>query len=208
MTGTISTPARCRFVDRLSASRRNRLPTARWALAALPIPSELEIRVTHAGFRLACWQNSKLLANSMPLVCGLHAVCIRLCGRSAPHPGSTVKAWARHPRTGPTSAGAGLMVMALSSMVLDFFPRSVRGRKPTWLASMKQGSQHHVAAVGQVDGQHGATAILHGGRSVVVQLLVVVRLDVAAGETLLPGASRTRYQSTSGLRSARAWGSL
>ena len=41
---------------------------------------------------------------------------------------------------------------------------------------------HHVAAVGEVDGQHGAASILHRGRAVVVQLFIVVRGDVAAGE--------------------------
>ena len=44
------------------------------------------------------------------------------------------------------------------------------------------GIAHHVAAIGEVDGEHGAAAILHGGRAVVVELLVVVREDVAAGE--------------------------
>ena len=44
---------------------------------------------------------------------------------------------------------------------------------------------HHVAAVGQVDGQHRSAAVQDGGRAVVVQLLVVVRADVAAGEDLL-----------------------
>ncbi len=43
---------------------------------------------------------------------------------------------------------------------------------------------HHVAAVRQVDGQHRAAAVLHRGAAVVVQLLVVVRLDVAAREYL------------------------
>ena len=46
------------------------------------------------------------------------------------------------------------------------------------------GIAHHVAAVGEVDGQHRAAAVGHGRGAVVVQLLVVVGADVAAGEAL------------------------
>ncbi len=46
------------------------------------------------------------------------------------------------------------------------------------------GIAHHVAAVGQVDRQHRAAAVRHGRGAVVVQLLVVVRADVAAREDL------------------------
>ena len=41
---------------------------------------------------------------------------------------------------------------------------------------------HHVAAVGQIDRQHRSAAVLDCRRAVIVQLLVVVRLHVAAGE--------------------------
>ena len=41
---------------------------------------------------------------------------------------------------------------------------------------------HHVAAVGQVDRQHRAAAVLDGAAAMVVQLLVVVRAHVAARE--------------------------
>ena len=44
------------------------------------------------------------------------------------------------------------------------------------------GIAHHVAAVGQIDGQHRAAAVRDGRGAVVVQLLVVVGADVAAGE--------------------------
>ena len=44
------------------------------------------------------------------------------------------------------------------------------------------GIAHHVAAVGQVDGQHRAAAILHRRRAVVVQLFIVVGRNVAAGK--------------------------
>ncbi len=44
------------------------------------------------------------------------------------------------------------------------------------------GVAHHVAAVGQVDGEDRAAAVGDGGGAVVVELLVVVGADVAAGE--------------------------
>ena len=46
------------------------------------------------------------------------------------------------------------------------------------------GIAHHVAAVGEVDGEHRAAAVGDGGGAVVVELLVVVGADVAAGEDL------------------------
>ena len=47
------------------------------------------------------------------------------------------------------------------------------------------GVAHHVAAVRQVDRQHRAAAVLDRAAAVVVELLVVVRGDVAPGEDLL-----------------------
>jgi len=44
------------------------------------------------------------------------------------------------------------------------------------------GIAHHVAAVGQVNGQHGTAAVFHCRRSVMMQFLVVVRANVAAGK--------------------------
>ncbi len=44
------------------------------------------------------------------------------------------------------------------------------------------GIAHHVAAVGEVDGEDRAAAVGDGGGAVVVKLLVVVGADVAAGE--------------------------
>ena len=54
------------------------------------------------------------------------------------------------------------------------------------------GVAHHVAAVGQVDGQHRAASVGHGGGAVVVQARVVVRADVAAGEDLFQVAHEGR----------------
>src|SRR5579859_7531255 len=47
------------------------------------------------------------------------------------------------------------------------------------------GIAHHVAAVGEVDGEHGAAAIAHVRRAVLVQAFIVVRGNIAAGELLL-----------------------
>ena len=66
---------------------------------------------------------------------------------------------------------------------------------------------HHVAAVGQVDGQHRAAAVQHRRAAVVVQLLVVVRADVAAGEHLFEVLEERRCRSPSRPRSGRGWGS-
>ena len=46
------------------------------------------------------------------------------------------------------------------------------------------GVAHHVAAVGEVDGEDRAAAVLDRRAAVVVELLVVVGADVAAGEDL------------------------
>ena len=44
------------------------------------------------------------------------------------------------------------------------------------------GIAHHVAAVGEVDGEHRSAAVFHGRGTVVMEFLVVVREDVAARE--------------------------
>ena len=46
------------------------------------------------------------------------------------------------------------------------------------------GIAHHVAAVGEVDGKNRAAAIANGRRAVLVQVFVVVRGNIAAGELL------------------------
>ena len=51
---------------------------------------------------------------------------------------------------------------------------------------------HHVAAVGEVHRQHRAAAVLDRAAAVVVELLVVVGLDVAAGEHLFEVLEKRR----------------
>jgi hypothetical protein len=48
----------------------------------------------------------------------------------------------------------------------------------------KAGVAHHVAAVGEVDRENGAAAVLDGRRAVIVKALVVVGLNVAARENV------------------------
>ena len=75
------------------------------------------------------------------------------------------------------------MVMALSSMVLISSQRQFVDEADL-VGVHEAGIAHHVAAVGEVDGQHRAASVLHGRRAVVMQLLVVVGADVAAGENV------------------------
>ena len=67
---------------------------------------------------------------------------------------------------------------------LDVVPRQLVD-EPDLVRVHEARVAHHVAAVRQVDGQHRAAAVLDRAAAVVVQLLVVVRADVAAGEHLL-----------------------
>ncbi len=46
----------------------------------------------------------------------------------------------------------------------------------------EEGVAHHVAAVGEVDGENRAAAVRDGGGAVVVELFVIMGADVAAGE--------------------------
>ena len=54
------------------------------------------------------------------------------------------------------------------------------------------GIAHHVAAIRQIDGQHRSAAVPHRARSVLVQPLVVVRGNIAAGEVLFDPGQEAR----------------
>ena len=75
----------------------------------------------------------------------------------------------------------GLMVMALSSSVLISSQRQFV-HEADLVGVHEARIAHHVAAVGQVDGEHRAAAVGDGAGAVLVQLGIVVRADVAAGE--------------------------
>ena len=64
---------------------------------------------------------------------------------------------------------------------LDFFPRQFVD-EANLICVHEAGIAHHVAAVGEIDGQNRSAAIFDGRRSVMMQLLVVVSHDVAARE--------------------------
>jgi len=66
---------------------------------------------------------------------------------------------------------------------LDLVPRKLVDEADL-VGVHEAGVAHHVAAVGQVDGQNRATAMGDGRGAVVVELLIVVGADVAAGEDI------------------------
>ena len=72
---------------------------------------------------------------------------------------------------------------------LDLVPRKLVDEADL-VGVHEAGIAHHVAAVGEVDGEHRAAAVGDGGGAVVVQLLVAIAVgaDVAAGEDSLRGA--------------------
>src|SRR3954470_5208551 len=67
---------------------------------------------------------------------------------------------------------------------LDFFPGKLV-HEPNLVRVHKTRVTHHIAAVGEVDGQDRATTVLDGAAAVIMQFLVVVGTDVAAGERVL-----------------------
>src|SRR5208337_3236709 len=66
---------------------------------------------------------------------------------------------------------------------LDFVPGKFVNE--TNLVSVHEtGIAHHVAAVGEVDGEYRSATVQHGAAAVVMELLVVVGANVAAGEDI------------------------
>ncbi len=94
--------------------------------------------------------------------------CSRPCARSAPRRGSRAKSSARRPRTAPTSAACGLMRDGVVEQRLDVFPGQLVD-EPDLVGVHEARIAHHVAAVGQVDGEHRAAAVRDGAGAVVVQ---------------------------------------
>ena len=67
---------------------------------------------------------------------------------------------------------------------LDVFPRELV-HEADLIGIHEARIAHHIAAVRQVDRQHRAAAVLDRARTVIVQLLVVMRADVAARKRIL-----------------------
>ena len=78
----------------------------------------------------------------------------------------------------------GLIFSGVVEDFLNFFPAQLVDVADL-VGVHEAGIAHHVAAVGQVDGEHRAAAVAHRARAVAVQIFVVVRGNVAAGEVLL-----------------------
>ena len=64
---------------------------------------------------------------------------------------------------------------------LDVFPAQLVDEADL-VGVHEAGIAHHVAAIGQIDGQHRAASVGDGARAVMVKFFVVVGADVAAGE--------------------------
>ena len=74
---------------------------------------------------------------------------------------------------------------------LDVFPAQLV-HEADLVSVHEAGIAHHVAAIGEVNGKHRTAAVLHGTGTVIVELLVVVRADVTAGENLFQVAREVR----------------
>ena len=144
---------------------------------------ELEIDVAEAGFGSGA---AKLLALGEfdAVRCGLHAVVANLA-----RVGHGVEEVRRQRRLAAGELHAHLPLGLDGDGVVEHGLDLVPGElvdEADLVGVHEAGIAHHVAAVGQVDGQHRAAAVGHGRGAVVVQVLVAfaVGLDVAAGEAL------------------------
>ena len=142
---------------------------------------ELQIRITHAGFDCLLGE-LETLGEFNSVGRGLHAVVSDFAGVA-----DGVQEVRRQRRLAAGELHAHLATRLDGDGVvehrLDFFPGQFV-HEADLVGVHEAGIAHHVAAVGEIDGQHRAAAVLHGRRAVVVQLLVVVGLDVAAGENV------------------------
>ena len=57
--------------------------------------------------------------------------------------------------------------------------------KPHLIRIHKTGIAHHIAAVGEIDGQHRTAAVRDGGRAMPMQAFILVGADVASRKHLL-----------------------
>ena len=119
----------------------------------------------------------------MPLVAACTLVVADLRAHTHRVAGSTARCVGSPPENCTDIWRFGLIVMALSSSVLMSSQRQLVDEAD--LVGVHEARvAHHVAAVGQIDREHRAAAVRDGAAAVVVQLRVVVRADVAAGEDI------------------------
>ena len=166
---------------------------------------ELQIRIAHSGFG-GLLGEFQTLREFDSVGCGLHAVVSHFAGVA-----HGIQEIRRQRRLAARELHRHLTPRLDRDRVvehrLDVFPAQFVDEADL-VRVHEAGIAHHVAAVGEVDGQHRTASVLHRGRPVVMQLLVVVGANVAARETLLRDARKIRCQWTSRLRSGREWDSL
>ncbi len=143
---------------------------------------ELQVGVAHAGFD-SLLAEFKALGELDAVGRGLHGVvsdfagvahCVEEVGRQR-----GLAAGELHTHLPPRLDGDGVVEHRL-----DFFPGQFVDESHL-VGVHEAGIAHHVAAVGQIDGEHRSAAVFHRRRSVMMQLLVVMRRDVASGEHFL-----------------------
>jgi hypothetical protein len=142
-------------------------------------PVELQVGVTHARFyRLLA--EFKTLGEFNSVGCGLHAVVSDFAGVA-----NRVEEVRRERRLATGELHRHLPLRLHGDGVvehgLDFFPGEFVDEADL-VRIHKTGIAHHVAAIGEIDGQHRAASVFHGRRTMMVQMFVFVGADVAAGE--------------------------
>src|SRR4051812_15856032 len=145
-------------------------------------PVELEISVAQACVS-SLGREFGTLGKLYAIGCRLHAVIAELTGVT-----NSVKEIRRecglasrelHRHLAPRLDGNCVVEQRL-----DFFPGKLV-HKPDLVRVHKARVTHHIAAVGQVDGEDRASSMLDSAAAVVMQLLVVMGTDVPSGERLL-----------------------
>src|SRR6266478_2940865 len=142
---------------------------------------ELQVRVAHAGFKSLLGE-LLALGEFDAVGGGLHAVVANLAGVSDGF--EEVRAHGRlaagelHGHLASRLDAQGVIQDFLYFVPAEFMDIA------NLVGVHEAGVAHHVATVGEVDGEHGAAAIAHGAGAVLVQIFVVVCGNIAAGELL------------------------
>ncbi len=142
---------------------------------------ELQIGVAHAGFD-GLLAELKTLGEFDSVGGGLHRVVSNFAGVANGVEEVRRQCWFAagelHAHLTTRLDGDGVVEHGL-----DFFPLQFVNEADL-VRVHEAGIAHHVAAVGEIDGEDGAAPILDGGRAVMMELLIVVGGDVAAGENV------------------------
>ena len=148
------------------------------------------------------WTFSKLDA----IGCSLHAVVAELTGVT-----NSVKEIRRECRLASRKLHRHLAPRLDGNCIveqrLDFFPGKLV-HEPNLVRVHKTRVTHHIAAVGQVDGQDRATTVLDGAAAVIMQFLVVVGTDIPAREGLLQVPKELRINGDDVFKMSVDWAIL